>query len=285
MEPDSEDKPIIDLAVPTEQEQDSKAHPHDSAEEDVKKKKPSEIDDDDDDDNEPPPPYSENDPIEDDKSDIEGNDSLGTQQTVTVRNSGSGCVPPQYTDFYAMATTQQIQGTLILNSTIYGAPISSMNSGEGHMTSQLPQQQYKSSVHSHHNSQMPVNDGEHPALNKEFPNEDGYLFDIWVKKGQLGGLGLNITASTTSQALQGIAIQQAEENGEMKWGDVILKVNDTCVIEMSQTQVQELLANATLNVKFMLLRQGTTGQGEEVNNKIDRAKQVQEVHNLLLCVD
>ena len=66
-------------------------------------------------------------------------------------------------------------------------------------------------------------------------------------------------ASTTSQ------IQQAEENGEIKWGDVTLKVNDTCVIRMGQTQVQELLATATLNVKFMLLRPG--GE-EEVNNRL-----------------
>jgi hypothetical protein len=98
---------------------------------------------------------------------------------------------------------------------------------------------------------MPVSDEEDPALNKEVPNEDGHLFDIWLKKGQLGGLDL---ASTTSQA---------EENGEMKWGDVSLKVNDECVIRMGQTQVQEMLANATLNVKFMLLRQGTTGREEE----------------------
>ena len=58
----------------------------------------------------------------------------------------------------------------------------------------------------------------------------------------------------------------AEENGEIKWGDMILKVNDTCVIGMSQTQVQELLANASPNVRFVLLRQygnsaTTTGGG------------------------
>ena len=47
---------------------------------------------------------------------------------------------------------------------------------------------------------------------------------------------------------------------------MILKVNDTCVIGMSQTQVQELLANASPNVRFVLLRQygnsaTTTGGG------------------------
>ena len=86
MELDSEDKPILDLAVPTEQGQDSESRPHESGEEegeDVKKKKPSESDDDDD---EPPPPYSKNDPVEDDKSDNEG----GDPSSAAASNSGSG---------------------------------------------------------------------------------------------------------------------------------------------------------------------------------------------------
>ena len=89
MELDSEDKPILDLAVPTEQGQDSETRPHESGEEeeeegeDVKKKKPSESDDDDD---EPPPPYSKNDPVEDDKSDNEG----GEPSSAAASNSGSG---------------------------------------------------------------------------------------------------------------------------------------------------------------------------------------------------
>ena len=70
----------------------------------------------------------------------------------------------------------------------------------------------------------------------------------------------------------------AEENGEIKWGDMILKVNNTCVIGMSQTQVQELLANASPNVRFVLLRQyGNSvtggGGGGGANNGRGGAKQ------------
>lgn len=61
---------------------------------------------------------------------------------------------------------------------------------------------------------------------------------------------------------------------------MILKVNDTCVIGMSQTQVQELLANASPNVRFVLLRQygnsATTtggGGGGGANNGRGGAKQ------------
>ena len=75
----------------------------------------------------------------------------------------------------------------------------------------------------------------------------------------------------------------AEENGEIKWGDMILKVNDTIVIGMSQTQVQELLANASPNVRFVLLRQygnsaTATGGGGGANNGRGGAKQ--QVHRI-----
>ena len=82
----------------------------------------------------------------------------------------------------------------------------------------------------------------------------------------------------------------AEENGEIKWGDMILKVNDTCVIGMSQTQVQELLANASPNVRFVLLRQygnsatGAGGGGGGANNGRGGAKQ--QVYTVLfVCLD
>ena len=80
----------------------------------------------------------------------------------------------------------------------------------------------------------------------------------------------------------------AEENGEIKWGDMILKVNDTVVIGMSQTQVQELLANASPNVRFVLLRQygnsATTGGGGGANNGRGGAKQ--QVHRIsFVCPD
>ena len=68
---------------------------------------------------------------------------------------------------------------------------------------------------------------------------------------------------------------------------MILKVNDTCVIGMSQTQVQELLANASPNVRFVLLRQygnsGTGGGGGGANNGRGGAKQ--QVHTLsIVCI-
>jgi hypothetical protein len=59
--------------------------------------------------------------------------------------------------------------------------------------------------HSHHNS-WAINDEEDPALRDEFPDVDGHLFEVWLKKGKTGGLGLSIVANTTSQALRGIVI-------------------------------------------------------------------------------
>ena len=113
---------------------------------------------------------------------------------------------------------------------------------------------------------------EDRALRDEFPDVNGYLFKVWLNKSKSGLLGLSIVASTINPSLKGIAIMNiqkggaAEENGEIKRGDFILKVNDTVVIGMSQTQVQELLANASPNVRFVLLRlygnsAATTGGG------------------------
>jgi hypothetical protein len=121
------------------------------------------------------------------------------------------------------------------------------------------------------------------ALRNEFPDVNGHLFKIWLKKGKNGLLGLSIIASKINQSLSGIVIVNiqkggaAEENGEIKWGDMILKVNDTVVIGMSQQQVQELLANASPNVRFVLLRQygnsattaGEGGAGRGAKPKVD----------------
>ncbi len=85
------------------------------------------------------------------------------------------------------------------------------------------------------------------------------MFEVLLQKGK-AGLGLSIVASTT-QSLRGIVIMGiqpggvAELSGRVKWGDMILKVNDTCVIGMSQQEVQELLAKAPPTVRFVLLRQ------------------------------
>ena len=109
---------------------------------------------------------------------------------------------------------------------------------------------------SSHVDQWNLSKNEDPSLRDEFPVTDGYLFEVWLKKNKTGRLGFSIVANTTGIVVMGIQKGgAAEENGKIKWGDMILKVNDTCVIGMSQTQVQELLANASPNVKFVLLRQ------------------------------
>ena len=129
---------------------------------------------------------------------------------------------------------------------------------------------------------------EDRALREEFPYVDGYLFEAWLNKSENGLLGLSIIlmASTTNQSLSGIVITNiqkggaAEENGKIKRGDMVLKVNDTCVIGMSQTQVHELLANASPKVRLVLLRQyATTGEGG--GGEVGGAKP--EVDNLLLA--
>lgn len=105
------------------------------------------------------------------------------------------------------------------------------------------------------------------ALRAEFPEADGHLFEVLLQKGK-AGLGLSIVASTT-QSLRGIVIMGiqpggvAELCGRLKWGDMILKVNDTCVLGMSQQKVQELLAKAPPTVRFVLLRQHKVEETQE----------------------
>ncbi len=102
----------------------------------------------------------------------------------------------------------------------------------------------------------------------EFPEAEGHLFEVRLQKGGKAGLGLSIVANTT-QSLRGIVImgiQQggvADQSGRVKWGDMILKVNDTCVIGMSQQAVQELLAKAPPTVHIVLLRQHTVEDPQE----------------------
>ena len=130
-------------------------------------------------------------------------------------------------------------------------------------TSHIARQEYS------HTDHWTTSNTEDRALRNEFPDVNGYLFEVWLNKSKNGLLGLSITASTINRSLSGVTIMNiqkggaAEENGEIKQGDFILKVNDTVVIGMSQTQVQELLTNASPNVRFVLLRQyGTTTGGE-----------------------
>ena len=115
--------------------------------------------------------------------------------------------------------------------------------------------------HAHNNSWgAVVDEEEEPTLRAEFPDVDGHLFDVVLNKGK-SGLGLSIVANTNAQSVQGIVIMGvsrggvAEKSGRVKWGDMILKVNETSVIGMSQQQFQELLASAPPTVRFVLLRQ------------------------------
>ena len=115
--------------------------------------------------------------------------------------------------------------------------------------------------HSHHNS-WAIEEEEDTNLRGEFPDVDGHLFEVKLNKGK-SGLGLSIVANTNAQSVRGIVIMGiqprgvADQSGKIKWGDMILKVNETCVIGMSQLQVQELLAKAPPVVRFVLVRQHT----------------------------
>lgn len=113
--------------------------------------------------------------------------------------------------------------------------------------------------HSHHNS-WAIDEEEDPDLRAEFPDVKGHLFCISLNKGK-GGLGLNIVSETSSMAVRGIVIMGiqaggvADKCGRIRWGDVILKMNNINVVGMSQEQFQKLLIQAPPTVTFVLLRQ------------------------------
>lgn len=100
---------------------------------------------------------------------------------------------------------------------------------------------------------------ENPALRKEFPNVEGILFEVWLKKGK-SGLGMSIAANRDAEP-RGIVIMGIQSGGVadrsnvIMWGDMILKINDTCVIGMTQQEVQEMLMKAASHVRFVMLRQ------------------------------
>ena len=133
-------------------------------------------------------------------------------------------------------------------------------SSERKRPSKLPRSKaiQESPEHSHHNS-WAIEEDEDPALREEFPEIEGHLFEVQLHKGK-AGLGLSIVGNTNSPSAKGIVIMGvqaggvADQSGQIKWGDIILKVNDTCVIGMSQQQVQELLAKAPPLVRFVLVR-------------------------------
>ncbi len=116
----------------------------------------------------------------------------------------------------------------------------------------------ESPEHSHHNS-WAIEEKEDPDIREEFPEVEGHLFDVELRKGKTG-LGLSIVESTQEQMVGGIVIMWiqpggvADQCGKIKWGDMILKVNNTCVIGMSRQQVQEMLARSPPLVRFVLVR-------------------------------
>jgi hypothetical protein len=103
---------------------------------------------------------------------------------------------------------------------------------------------------------------ENPELRKEFPNVEGTLFEVWLNKGSRG-LGMSIVANRDDHAPgpRGIVIMGIQAGGVadrskmVMWGDMILKINDTCVIGMTQKEVQEMLVKAPPRVRFVMLRQ------------------------------
>ena len=108
---------------------------------------------------------------------------------------------------------------------------------------------------------------EDPELRKEFPNVKGILFEVWLNKGNRG-LGMSIVANRNDHAPvpRGIVIMGIQAGGvadrsrRIMWGDMILKINDTCVIGKTQQDVQEMLTKAPSNVRFVMLRQTTEGK-------------------------
>lgn len=110
--------------------------------------------------------------------------------------------------------------------------------------------------HSHHNS-LAMEEEEDVSLRKRYPDMEGHLYSVTLKKGK-SGLGLSIVAN--NQAPRGIVImgvQQggvADSSGKIKWGDVILEVNDVSVIGKSQQSFQEMLAQAPVSVNLVLVR-------------------------------
>ena len=118
----------------------------------------------------------------------------------------------------------------------------------------------ESPEHSHHNS-WAIEEEEDPLIRAEFPDVEGHLFEVTLNKGKRGGLGLSIVANTNKESIQGIVIMGIQKGGvaeqcnRIKWGDMILKVNNTCVVGLSQQEVQELLRSAPPTVRFILLRQ------------------------------
>ena len=114
---------------------------------------------------------------------------------------------------------------------------------------------------------------EDPALRKEFPNVEGTLFEVWLNKGSRG-LGMSIVANRDDHAPgpRGIVIMGIQPGGVadrskmITLGDMILKINDQCVIGMTQLEVQEMLIEAAQLVKFVMLRSEGKALDRTVSN-------------------
>jgi C-terminal processing protease CtpA/Prc len=134
--------------------------------------------------------------------------------------------------------------------------------GGGTQQQQQQQQQLRNSVD--HEVE------ENPELRKEFPNVEGTLFEVWLNKGSRG-LGMSIVANRDDHAPgpRGIVIMGIQPGGVadrskmVMWGDMILEINDTRVIGMTQQDVQEMLMKAASHVRFVMLRQAGGGKALE----------------------
>lgn len=149
-----------------------------------------------------------------------------------------------------------------------------------HSTSTLHEE---SPDHSHHNS-WAIDEDEDPDLRNEFPEVEGHLFSLTLKKGS-GGLGLNIVSETSAKAVQGIVIMgiqaggMADQCGRVRWGDVILKMNNVNVVGMSQGQFQKLLVQAPPTVTFVLLRQhADTAQDQSGSSQPQQVRHMEPMH-------
>ena len=77
-----------------------------------------------------------------------------------------------------------------------------------------------------------MDEEEDASLRKRYPDLEGHLYAVTLKKGK-GGLGLSIVAN--SQIPRGIVIMGVQRggvadcSGKIKWGDVILEVSESII--------------------------------------------------------
>jgi multiple PDZ domain protein len=117
-----------------------------------------------------------------------------------------------------------------------------------------------------HSSPLHSNDGswaideeEDEELRQLYPNANGHLYQVTLKKSPGGGLGLSICRINPSPG-SGVCIMQIQPGGiadqtrKIKVGDELIQVNDHCIAGLSQQDVSDLLSQASLHVTLTLIR-------------------------------